>query len=271
MLPPTTSAFLRCSYAIPWLVVLSWWWRRSGKSTALTTREVRWSIIAGIAFGADLVLWHICIDSVGAGLATILGNTQIVLYPLAAWIMWNERPQREQMIALPVLLFGIILISGVGRFHAYGDAPFLGVITGVLTGVAYAGFLIGMRAGAPSQGGVPVAQLTIATSVAALVAGISALAVGVFEVIPAWPGIGWMLLLAWICQVLAWMLITGSLNKVTAARISILLLIQPLTALLLGIVLLDEAPSVAQLIGAGIVLLGVIIGAVEPNKISQRN
>lgn len=259
-LPPTTSAFLRCAYAVPLLALLTWWWRRTGRATPLTRRQLTWATVAGLSFGADLVLWHISIGAVGAGLATVLGNTQVVLFPLGAWLAWRERPGPRQLFALPVLLVGIVLISGAIGASAYGEAPLLGAVTGLLTGVAYAGFLLAMRAGAPQAGGTPVATLTIATAVAGLVAAACGIAIGDFDPRPTWPAHGWMLLLAWGCQVLAWLLISGSLTRVRAARVSILLLVQPVTALLLGVLVLGEAPSGAQWAGAALVLAGVLYG-----------
>ena len=259
-LPPATAAFLRCAYAVPLLVALSWWWRRSGRADAMTPTQVRWAIFAGVSFGADLVLWHVAIGAVGAGLATVLGNTQVFLFPFAAWLVWREKPTRRQAAVLPALIVGIVLISGVVGADTYGDDPLLGVVTGLLTAVAYAGFLVGMRAGSPTRGGTPVNTLAVATIVAAIFSALSGLVLGDFDPSPTWPAHGWMLLLAWGCQVLAWMLISGSLARVRAARVSILLLVQPLTALVLGVVVLSEDPSVAQWVGAGALLFGVVVG-----------
>lgn len=265
-LPATTSAFLRCAYAVPLLALLSWWWRRSGRSTPLDARQWRWSIIAGICFGADLVFWHVSIGAVGAGLATVLGNTQVLLFPLGAWLVWRERPTGRQLLVLPLLLVGIVFIAGVFGSDSYGSDPVLGAITGLLTGVAYSGFLLAMRAGAPDGGRTPVASLTIATTVAGLVAAAVGVVAGSFDPAPSWPAHGWMLLLAWGSQVLAWLLIAGSLTRVAAARVSILLLIQPVTALLLGMVVLAEDPSLQQWIGALLVLGGVAFGSRTPRR-----
>jgi drug/metabolite transporter (DMT)-like permease len=262
-LPPTTSAFLRCAYAVPPLALLAWWWVRSGRATPLTGRQWRWATIAGVSFGADLVLWHVSIGAVGAGLATVLGNTQVFLFPLAAWLVWREQPTRRQLAVLPVLVIGIVLISGAIGGDSFGDAPVLGAVTGVLTGVAYASFLVAMRGGSPEEGGTPVATLAVATTIAGLVAAACGLVAGNFDPAPSWPAHGWMLLLAWSCQVLAWLLISGSLTRVRAARISILLLVQPVTALLLGVLVLDEDPSIAQWLGSLLVLVGVLVGSTD--------
>lgn len=258
-LPAATSAFYRCAYAVPPLVLLAWHWRRTGRAEALTARQWGWALLAGICFGADLVLWHVSIGAVGAGLATVLGNLQVVLFPFGAWLVWQEHPTRLQLAVLPVLVVGIVLISGIVGSAAFGDDPVLGAITGALTGVAYAGFLLAMRAGSPDSGGTPVATLTIATAVAAAFALVCALIAGTFDATPPWPAVGWMLLLAWGCQVIAWLLISGSLRRVRAARMSILLLVQPVTALVLGVLVLAEDPSPAQWAGSAIVLGGVLI------------
>ena len=68
----------------------------------------------------DLILWHHSIEDVGAGLATVLANIQVVLVPLVAWAVLAEQPRRQVLAALPVALFGVLLISGVLEHGAYG-------------------------------------------------------------------------------------------------------------------------------------------------------
>lgn len=263
-LPATTSAFLRCAYAVPPLALLAWWWVRSGRAEPLDARQWRWAIVAGVSFGADLVLWHVSIGAVGAGLATVLGNTQVFLFPLAAWLVWSERPTGRQLAVLPVLCVGIVLIAGVLGGESFGRDPVLGAVTGVLTGVAYAAFLVAMRGGTAKRGGTPVATLAVATTIAGVIAAVSGIVAGSFDPRPTWPEHGWMLLLALGCQVVAWLLISGSLTRVRAARVSILLLVQPVTALVLGVVVLGEDPSMEQWVGALLVLVGVVAGSAAP-------
>lgn len=227
----------------------------------MSRRALLWAAAAGLSFGADLVLWHVAIGAVGAGLATVLGNTQVFFFPFAAWLMWGERPTRHQVASLPALVVGLVFMSGVIGAGTYGDDPVLGVVTGLLTAVAYAGFLVCTRKATPARGGTPVAALSVATFVAGAVCAVVALAVGDFDPAPTWPAHGWMLMLAWGCQVLAWMLISGSLARIRAARVSIILLVQPLTALLLGVLVLSEDPSPAQWFGAIVLLVGVAIGS----------
>ena len=60
---------------------------------------------------------------VGAGLATVLGNTQVVLVGLLAWALLGEQPHRSSLAAIPIVGFGVVLISGVLEQGAYGSNP----------------------------------------------------------------------------------------------------------------------------------------------------
>jgi drug/metabolite transporter (DMT)-like permease len=109
--PLSTAAFYRCAYAVPPLLAIALWERRRYGSRGFRSRTLAW--IAGAFFAADLILWHHSIAGVGAGLATVLGNVQVVLVPLAAWLLLSERPAGRIAAAVPIVLIGVVLISGV--------------------------------------------------------------------------------------------------------------------------------------------------------------
>jgi drug/metabolite transporter (DMT)-like permease len=115
---------------------------------------------------ADYRAWHHSIGDVGAGLATVLANVQVVLVPLVAWAVLSERPGRQVLAALPIALLGVLLISGALEHGAYGRDPARGAIFGLGAGVAYAGFLLLLRHGG-SDLRRPAGPLFDATAVAA--------------------------------------------------------------------------------------------------------
>ena len=51
------------------------------------------------------------------------------------------------LAALPIALFGVLLISGVLEHGAYGRDPTRGTIYGLGAGIAYVGFLLLLRRG----------------------------------------------------------------------------------------------------------------------------
>jgi drug/metabolite transporter (DMT)-like permease len=253
---PITAAVFRCAYAVPFLAFLAASERRRyGRRDA---RSRRLSMLAGALFSADLILWHHTIDYVGAGLGTVLGNLQVLLVGFVAWAVLGERPHWRVLAALPVVLSGVVLISGVVGQDAYGENPVLGVVFGFGTALAYSGFLLVLRAGNTDMRR-PAGPLLDATATSAVVSLLVGLGLGSVDVVPAWPSHGWLALLALTSQVLGWMLISVSLPRLQAVVTSMLLMLQPVVAVLLGIVLLAEAPSVVQLVGAAVVLIGVIV------------
>jgi drug/metabolite transporter (DMT)-like permease len=252
---PSTAAVFRCAYALPVLGLLAWLEdRRHGPRTQ---RERLLAVPAGIFFAADLIFWHEAIDDVGAGLSTVLGNLQVVIVPFAAWAVLHEPPGRRILAALPLVLLGIVLISGVLEADAYGADPARGVLFGVLTGIAYAGFLLVLRHGNEDLRR-PAGPLCDATAVAAAVSLAVGLGLGVDDLAPAWPSAAWLATLALSSQVLGWLLISVSLPRLPAALTSMILTVQPVGSVLLGIVLLGESPSELQLAGAALILAGLV-------------
>src|SRR5881398_2544896 len=142
---PSTGAFYRCVWALPVLLRVARWDLRRWEPRPIRARYFAW--FAGVFFAADLVLWHNAIDQVGAGLATVLGNTQVVLVGLLAWAFLGERPHRSSLLAIPIVGIGVVLVSGALEQGAYGSNPRLGAVYGVLTGIAYSGFLLTLRQG----------------------------------------------------------------------------------------------------------------------------
>src|SRR5437870_7635937 len=108
---PATAAIFRCAYALPFLALFAWIERRAyGPRPAA---QVRLAWLAGIFFAIDLVVWHHTIEFVGAGLATVLGNTQVIIVAPPAWWALGERPPNPVVGALPIWVLRVVLIAGV--------------------------------------------------------------------------------------------------------------------------------------------------------------
>jgi drug/metabolite transporter (DMT)-like permease len=252
---PATASLYRCAYAVPVLALLAWRERRRYGPRA--AGQQRLALIAGLFFAADLIFWHQAIADVGAGLATVLGNLQVVIVPFVAWAVLAEAPGRRILAALPLTLSGVLLISGALEDGAYGAQPARGVLFGALTGIAYAGFILILRHGNEDLRR-PAGPLFDATWMAAVASLVVALALGVDDLVPAWPSAAWLITLALSSQVLGWLLISVSLPRLPAALTSMILTIQPVGSVVLGIVLLGEDPSALQLLGAACILAGLV-------------
>jgi drug/metabolite transporter (DMT)-like permease len=259
---PSTAAIFRCAYALPILGLFAWLEDRRYGDRTWADRRI--AIFAGLFFTADLILWHHAIDDVGAGLATVLANVQVVLVPLVAWAVLSERPGSRVLAALPIALIGVLLISGALESGAYGRNPARGAAFGLGAGVAYVGFLLLLRRGGADLRR-PAGPLFDATATATVGCVVVGLIIGEADLVPHWPGAGWLITLALTSQVLGWLLIASSLPRLPAALTSVLLCVQPVGSVILAALIFSESPSGLQLVGVALVL-GAVLTATAPTR-----
>lgn len=268
------TALARCGFALPVLGVLGWLERRHG--AAPMTARGRWlARAAGVFLAGDLILWSHSIADIGAGLGTVVTNLQVVLVALLAWAVAGERPRRSILAAMPVMLAGLILVGGLAGTSRYGAHPVAGVLLGLGVAVLYTAYIFMLRQAAsgpvPAGAGRPpvVAPLLQATIGATAGSAVLGLVLRDFRLGPAWPALGWLVLLALTSQVLGWLLITISMPRLSAWLVSALLLVQPAGSLTLGAVFLGERPSPLQFAGVAVILAGVLVAARKPGPGGQ--
>ena len=256
---PETGTLFRSLYGLPILALVAWAeQRRHGPLPAST---IRLAIVAGVFFAGDLTFWHHAVDAVGAGLGTVLGNLQVIVVGIVAWLFLGERPTRQALLAIPIVLVGVVLISGLAGSGAYGANPQLGVVLGLLTAVCYAGYLIVIRRGGRDtrHAAGPVAISTASTAVVAALIG---LLITDVNLVPSWPAHGWLALLGITSQSAGYLLISISLPRLPSLLVSIILLSQPVATVFLSRFLLSETPSPTQVLGIVLVIGGIALATV---------
>src|SRR5690625_4522799 len=190
-------------YALPPLLLICLFQR---DRAPLSPKAVRLALVGGAVFALNITVWHYNIDLVGAGLSTVMGNAQVVFIGLIAWLLFGERPTKAALAFIPVMLFSIVLISGVLEEPGVGEAPVLGVLAPVL----HASWLLLFRQ-APRASRNPPAVLLILTGAAAAVTFLASFADPTFRL--ALPAVShlWLLALALPSQVSGWLLISPAL------------------------------------------------------------
>lgn len=223
----------------------------------MSRRAIATSALAGVFFTGDLITFHVVVDLMGAGLATVMGNLQVVIVALAAWLLLGERPRRAVFLAIPVMLAGVVLISGVVGAQAYGADPRAGVAIGLVTALSYAGYLLVIRRASPDHR--PAGPVAIATAVTGILAGLFGAAVGNLDLTPGWPALGFLIAYGVVSQSIGYVAIQAALPRLPAVISSVLLLVQPVATLVLGVLLLGEDPSGEQLLGVLLVVGGIAL------------
>jgi drug/metabolite transporter (DMT)-like permease len=262
---PSTGTVFRALFGLPILgAVAVYEVRRYG---GMPRRTVGLAAVAGAFFAGDLTFWHHAVDAVGAGLATVLGNLQVLVVGFVAWIAFRERPSRGVLLALPVVLIGVVLISGAVGGRPFGADPTLGVVLGLATALCYSGYLLLIRLGGSDlrRPAGPVALATLSTAIVGAAAG--ALLTHDLDASPPIASLGWLAVLGVTSQSLGYLLISLSLPRLPAILTSTILLAQPVMTVGLSMVLLGEAPSIAQLVGVALVIGGIAIATVPFERV----
>ena len=274
---PLTGAFYRMLYALPLLGLLVW----TSKKEDPRNSNSRWLAFgAGVLLAIDFVGYHSAIDYIGSGIATMIGNSQVIIVTLVSWWLLGERPNRFILLSLPLVMFGLILISGIWADAPYGEDPVKGVIGGMVAAVFYSSFLIVYRQSNRIGGPAVNAQFdaTTGATLGILILGSMPLTSVGIEAIDhsiTWPNHGWLILLALSCQVIGWIAITYALPRLPAAHTSFAVLLQPVLTIIWGVILLNESPSLQQSAGMALIFAAIIavtlFGATEDAIIQTDN
>ena len=258
---PSTGAFFRMLYALPALALLAYLVRKADTRSSRT----RWTAFgAGLILAPDMLSYHSSMIFIGIGIATLIGNSQVIIVTLASWKLFGEKPNPAILLSLPVVIIGLALISGFADPEPYGEDPVKGVVFGMMAAFFYSSFLILFRYSNRELAPSSSVQLdaTVGAALGLLVLGLlplSSIAIEPLELQPTWPGHGWLILLALLCQVAGWLAIAHALPRLPAAHTSFAVLLQPVLTLIWGYVILhQEGHSQNQVIGVFLVLAAII-------------
>ena len=258
---PSTGAFFRMLYALPALALLAYLVRKSDTRSSRT----RWTAFgAGLILAPDMLSYHSSMIFIGIGIATLIGNSQVIIVTLASWKLFGEKPNKAILISLPIVIIGLALISGIADTDPYGEDPVKGIVFGTMAAFFYSSFLILFRYSNRELAPSSSVQLdaTAGAALGLLVLGLlplSSMAIEPLELQPTWPGHGWLIVLAMLCQVAGWLAIAYALPRLPAAHTSFAVLLQPVLTLVWGYVILhQDGHSQNQVIGIFLVLAAII-------------
>ncbi|MCZ4080330.1 DMT family transporter [Rhodococcus sp. H36-A4] len=259
---PATGAFFRCLYALIPLVIVVLVQRRRPHVQPTPGRWVAKAVVAGVFLGIDLVLWHEAIHSIGAGLSTVLLNLQVVFVAILGYVVLRQRITRALLTSMPLLFVGVALVAGMST-SLTGANPTVGASFAIIAAGAYAVyiFMMGLATRAAGRTGLPMLVSTAATGVTA---GLFGVVTGTLDISPPLAAQGWLILLALVSQVVGWLLVASASQRLPAGNIAASLVLQSASALVFGAVLLSQIPSIVQIVGAMLILAGVVVATRQP-------
>jgi drug/metabolite transporter (DMT)-like permease len=212
-------------------------------------------LLSGLLLALHFVLWIASLSRTTVASSVVLVTANPVFVALASYFLFREKLSRQVFIGIAVCLAGAALVS-------YGDwtlgfKPLLGDMLALAGAIAVAGyFLIGRR----------LRQTTGVLSYAAIVYGSAALVLLFSVFVFQYPLLGYstttyimLVLLALIPQTIGHLSLTWSLRFVSATLVTVAVLGEPIGATVLAFIILNEAPTLTQVLGGALILTGIFL------------
>lgn len=259
-LPLSSSTILFYRFGIASLILAAIIFVRRESFRITYAEFVRLVQLAFLSNGAALFLisgYRYCSSS---GVATTLHFTYPILTALIMMIFFRERSRFSTWIAIGLSIAGVALLSGVG-----GGAQWLGIVLEIISALCFALYLIRVNRSRVSQ--MPVVKLTFYVMAfgALIFAAFIAYERADFDIsahyalIPSASGWLNLCLLSVICTVVTNLALVYATQNVGPTVASILGVLEPLTALVLGILFLGEELTPSMAAGIGLILPAVLI------------
>lgn len=247
--------------AIGLLFVVVWLILRPRGSGLASRRLWFWSAIAGFGVAGNFTFYIVSIAHGSVTVAVTLMYCAPVFVYLVSFSLKLESPTRLKWAAIAVVMLGIILFTQIYDIGASG-VTLIGVAAGLLAGLSYAVFIFGFKYAAPH--GSPQAILSIAFAVLATILiwpGDVDQTVAVLST-PDWPLFAGLGVLG---AGLSFVLYIIGLNHTAPSVASIVAMVEPVTASLFGVVVLNESLVSPQILGMGLILGTVTVLSVHSN------
>ena len=241
----------------------------AGQRLPRSRRAIFYGLLSGAFLGLDLALWHESIYAVGPGISTLLNSLQIFFLAAIGFLYFNERQSILQLISLCLAMLGVAMI-GSPEF-AQNSAATWGFITGIVSGGMLAASMTFIRKTHDTEP-TPILILMQLVSIGGVLAMIvPMLILNKGNIMPSTLSeVGWILVYGAVMQCLAWGLIAYSIPKLSLALTGLLLLSEPVAALLIDYTWLDKPINALQWIGALLTMLAIYLGSLKPKPRALR-
>jgi DME family drug/metabolite transporter len=221
-------------------------------------REARWRTGAvGLLTGIFQLLFFVSVGAGGVTIATVVALGVAPLAPMVLRAVVRRRPPAlGEVAAVACAVAGLLLVSLGGGGATDPAHPTLAVVAALGSGVAFG--LSAEVAGPLTQRFDSLAVAALSTGVAALLVLVAGVAVAVPAGLPLGPGDAVsVLLVAYLgvgTMALAYVLFFAGLRTTSSGTAVLSALLEPVTAVVIAVLLLGERITVASALGAVLIV-----------------
>jgi len=226
-------------------------------------KELPLLLFSGIAMAFNWILLFQAYKYTTVSVATLSYYFAPVIVTVACPILFKEKMGAKQWICFAMSTLGIVLITGIGDLSA-GSNHLIGILFGLGAACLYATVIL-LNKFIKTVGGIHRTFLQFIAAIIVLVPYVSLTSGFNLGVLDAR---GWVFLLivGLVHTGITYCLYFSSLKELPGQKAAILSYIDPLVAVLISVLVMNEAMSLMQVIG-GLLILGFTLW----NEISPQN
>ncbi len=233
-----------------------------------TRPHIGWVLLSGGLIALQSLCLYSAVARIPVALALLVFNTMPVVYALLTWALGGKRPTGRAVLYMGVILLGLALaLDTWARLQGHGPLQ-PGFALGV--GFAFAAAVLISSALWVTENRMPTVPGVLRSQWAMSLVFVCMLAVGQTQLLPggmAWPhnALGWWGLAGLVaCYGTAFSLWFIWLARLDMARNASAMNIEPVAALVLAWVFLGQSLTASQLLGALVVVTGIVLLARLP-------
>ena len=221
-----------------------------------------WTIASGVFLAFDLAFWHESIYAVGPGISTLLNSLQIFFLAFIGWLFFQEQESKLQLASLLIATVGVILIASP-ELQNNIEAGY-GIFIGLLSGACLAASMASIRQAHRIE---PISIFPLMWLISISGAITLILPSLIFNADSLYPttltDIGLILIYGVVMQCIAWGMIAYTIPLLSLGLTGLLLLSEPVAALVIDAFLLHKPINAWQWIGAFITLVAIYLGSLK--------
>lgn len=253
--------------------------RRRRELRALRGRELRLALLSGLFLALHFATWISSLEYTTVASSVVFVTTTPLWVALLAPLVLHEPLTRLVAAGMGLALAGGIIV-GISDSCAWGAAGLAcPSFSQFIAGQAFLGNLLALAGAWMAAGYILIgrhlrASLSLMTYIF-VVYGMAAVVLVAVMFLAGETPFGyppgtyvWLLLLALVPQLLGHSTFNWALGYLSAAYVSITLLGEPIGSTVLAYFLLKEIPSWVKLLGAALILAGIVLASL-PNRASQ--
>lgn len=247
----TSLAFLRFLLILPFLYLLI---KKDGKETLKIEKEEfkKITLVATLGYGATALLLYLSYNYIPSGMATTIHFIYPVFVILGCILFFKEKPSIPKLIAVILCLFGVLMF-----FDGKGNTDFTGIFLSFMSSITFAFYTVYLDKSDLKK--ISTIKLTFYLClIAAIMMLIFSLITKTF--VMNMKPLGWIMALLLSLSVgFGVTLFQFGIKAIGPQNTSILSTFEPITSVIIGVLLLNESFGIKTFLGILFILLGVII------------